>query len=255
MTTKFSANLGFLWTELPLPEAIGRAAAHGFDAVECHFPYETPSTEVVSALNSTGLQMLGLNTVKGNVAEGDNGLSALPDRIDEARASIDQAIEYAVATKTQNVHVMAGNTDNDKATVTFVDNLGYACEKAASSNINILIEPLNPFDAPGYYLRDTKHAQQIIETVAAKNLKLMFDCYHVQVVEGDICRKLKSLLPIIGHIQFAAAPNRTAPDDGELDFGYVFKAIADLGYTAPLGAEYKPSGPTEESLGWMQKLR
>lgn len=255
MTTKFSANLGFLWTELPLPEAIVRAAAHGFDAVECHFPYKTPTADVVNALNNAGLQMLGLNTVKGNIAEGDNGLCALPDRIDEARASIDQAIEYAAATQTQNVHVMAGITEGKKATDTFVDNLSYACEKAASSNITILIEPLNPYDAPGYFLRNTQQAQQIIETVAAKNLKLMFDCYHVQAVEGDVCRKLKTLLPIIGHIQFASVPNRTAPDDGELNFDYVFKAIADLGYTAPLGAEYLPGGSTEDTLGWMQKLR
>lgn len=252
--TKFSANLGFMWTELPLPKAIETAAQHGFDAVECHFPYQTPVDEVTDALNRTGLKMLGLNTIKGN-EPGDNGLCALPDRVTEARAAIDQAIDYAVAIKTPNIHVMAGNTSGEAADKTFMENLRYATDIAGSHGITILIEPLNPYDAPGYYLNSTKLAKRVIESVKVDNLKLMFDCYHIQIIEGDVCRKFKALQPLIGHVQMASVPDRAEPDTGELDYSYVLKIIEQLGYSAPIGAEYKPSGKTESTLDWMQTLR
>lgn len=253
--TKFSANLGFLFTELPLPAAIESAAQHGFDAVECHFPYSTPATDTVAALKKTGLRMLGLNTIKGDESKGDNGLCAIPERIEEAHAAIDQAIDYAAQINTPNVHVMAGNASGPGADKTYLDNLRYATSKAAEHDINILIEPLNPYDAPGYYLNTTDQAEKIIEAVNADNLRLMFDCYHVQIIEGDVCRRMKSLLPIIGHIQIASVPERSEPDNGELDYGYVLGALNELGFTAPVGAEYKPATTTEAGLAWMQKLR
>ena len=252
--TRFSANLGFMWTELPLPKAIEAAAQYGFDAVECHFPYQTPVAEVTDALKRTGLKMLGLNTIKGG-EPGDNGLCALPDRVSEARASIDQAIDYAIAIETPNIHVMAGNTAGDAADKTFADNLRYATDIAQNHGITILIEPLNPYDAPGYYLNSTALASRIIESVNADNLKLMFDCYHIQIIEGDVSRKFKALQPLIGHVQIASIPDRKEPDSGELDYRYVLKVIEQLGYTAPIGAEYKPSGKTEISLDWMNALR
>ena len=253
--TKFSANLGFLFTGLSLPDAITAAAKHGFDAVECHFPYSTPAADTKAALKKTGLQMLGLNTIKGDESKGDNGLCAIPERTEEARAAIDQAIDYAALIDTPNVHVMAGITSGAAAEKTYLDNLRYATSKASAHGINILIEPLNPYDAPGYYLNTTEHAKEVIETVAADNLKLMFDCYHVQIIEGDVCRRMKTLLPLIGHIQIASVPARTEPDNGELDYRYVLNAIRELGFTAPLGAEYKPASTTETGLGWMQTLR
>lgn len=253
--TKFSANLGFLFTELPITAAIEAAAKHRFDAVECHFPYSTPAADTKAALEKTGLRMLGLNTVKGDVSKGDNGLCAIPERVDEARASIDQAVEYAARLETPNIHVMAGNASGKAADTTYLDNLRYAVGKAAAHGINILIEPLNPYDAPGYYLNNTGQARQIIETIAADNLKLMFDCYHVQVIEGDVCRRMKTLLPIIGHVQIASAPDRKEPGCGELDYSYVLNALHDLGYEAPVGAEYKPATTTEAGLDWMNKLR
>lgn len=252
--TDFSANLGFLWTELDLPDAIRAAKTAGFDAVECHWPYDVPTAQVKAALDETGLEMLGLNTRRGNALNGDNGLSALPDRVVEARASIDEAIAYASEIGAGKIHVMAGFAAGPAAYETFVSNLQYACTLAAPHDITILIEPLNHYDAPGYFLTTTNQARKIITEVDAPNIKLMFDCYHVQLMEGDLSNRLADLLPVIGHIQFASVPDRRAPDHGEVNYAHIFQVISDLHYTAPLGAEYKPGGPTDETLSWLSTL-
>ncbi len=252
--TKFSANLGFLWADRPLPDAIRAAKAAGFDAVECHWPYDVPSADVAKALAEADLEMLGLNTRRGTVAAGDNGLSALVERVAEARLAIDEAITYAVEISAKKIHVMAGFANGIKAHETFVSNLKYACSKAAAHGITILIEPLNKYDAPEYFLKTTDQAKAIITEVGCDNLALMFDCYHVQLMEGDLSHKLAALQPIIGHIQFASVPDRGRPDRGEVSYGHVFKLISALGYTAPLGAEYKPNGDTDKTLGWMKAM-
>ncbi|MBL4664799.1 MAG: TIM barrel protein [Nitrospinaceae bacterium] len=247
--TEFSANLGFLWAELSLPDAIRAAARAGFHAVECHWPYDTPAADVLAALDETGLVMLGLNTVRGNA--GENGLAALTGREGEARAAIDQALDYAVATGTKAVHVMAGFAQDDVARATFIDNLAYACAQARPLGITILIEPLNSYDAPGYFLQTSQQALGIISAVNQPELKLMFDCYHIQIMEGDLTRRLQKCLPVIGHIQFASVPERGDPTLGEINYRHIFAQIAQMGYAAPLGAEYKPDGPTEPTLGWL----
>lgn len=252
MPLQFSANLGFLWTELPLPDAIHAAKEVGFHAVECHWPYDTPADQVKAALEETGLRMLGLNTLRGDVAAGENGLSALPGRQDEACAAIDQAISYAVELGTPNIHVMAGFAIGAAAREAFLASLAYACAQAAPHGITILIEPLNSYDAPGYFLQTTTQAVEIIAQVGAPNLKLMFDCYHVQLMEGDLTHKLTALSEVIGHIQFASVPDRGPPDEGEINYAHLFKVIEAAGYTAPLGAEYKPKGATESTLGWLR---
>ncbi|MCR8827025.1 hydroxypyruvate isomerase family protein [Pseudosulfitobacter koreensis] len=245
---RFSANLGFLWTELTLPNAIRAAAAAGFDAVECHWPYDVPADDVAAALRETGLPMLGLNTTRGG--PGENGLSALPGRRAEARAAIDQALAYAQATDAAAVHVMAGFAQGDAAHAAFVDALRYACD-AAQGRV-ILIEPLNHYDAPGYFLRTTAQAEAIIAEVGAPNLKLMFDCYHVQLMEGDVTHRLVRLLPLIGHVQVASVPDRGAPDHGELNYPHVWEVLTRLDWDAPVGAEYKPGEDTDATLGWLR---
>ena len=248
---KFSANLGFLWTEHSLPDAIRAAKKAGFDAVECHWPYDVATADINAALAETGLIMLGLNTVRGNLEAGENGLSALVGRETEAREAIDQAIAYAAAIKTPNIHVMAGFASGEVAHQTFIENLRYATTQAATQGITILIEPLNHHDAPGYFLQTSAQAKAIIEEVAVDNLKLMFDCYHLQIMEGDISRGLAAMMPMIGHIQIASVPDRAEPDGGELDYGHVFGVLEKLGYEAPIGAEYKPRGGTDNGLGWL----
>lgn len=248
---KFSANLGFLWNDLPLPAAIHAAKDAGFDAVECHWPYATSAADVAAALEATGLEMLGLNTRRGDVLGGENGLSALVGREVEARRAIDEAIDYARAIATPNIHVMAGFASGAEAQACFVQNLRYATAQAEAAGITILIEPLNHYDAPGYFLKTTAQAKAIVEEVAADNLKLMFDCYHVQLMEGDLTHRLQDLQGIIGHIQFASVPDRAAPDHGETNYAHVFAAIKAMGYDRPLGAEYKPGGETSKTLGWL----
>ena len=250
----FSANLGFLWNELPLADAIRAAKESGFDAVECHWPYDTPAPDVLNALQQTGLEMLGLNTIRGDVSAGEAGLSALGGREPEARAAIDQAIDYAHAIKARNIHVMAGIAQGVDAHKTFIDNLAYACSRAKPHEINILIEPLNHYDAPGYFLQTSTQAKIIIDEVASDNLKLMFDCYHIQIMEGDISRRLTALKTIIGHVQIASVPDRAEPDSGELCYRHVFKLLDEIGYDKPIGAEYRPRSKVEAGLGWMNLL-
>jgi len=251
---RFSANLGFLWAELPFLDAIRAAKTAGFDAVECHWPFATPAADVRAALDDTGLQMLGLNTARGDVSAGENGLAALPERVDDARAAIDEAITYASAIGCKAVHVMAGFSSGPDAHDAFVANLRYACAQATPHGITILIEPLNRYDAPGYFLTTTTQAIDLIDTVHAPNLKLMFDCYHVQLMEGDLCHKLEDLMPYIGHIQFASVPDRGPPDTGEVSYDHIFEVIGSLGYNKPLGAEYKPNRPTDETLSWLPRF-
>lgn len=247
----FSANLGFLWTDRPLAEAIRAAKLAGFDAVECHWPYEQPLADVQAALRETGLTMLGLNTVRGPL---NAGMAALPDRVTEARAAIDQAIAYGAAIGAQNVHVMAGQTEGELAEQTYLENLRYASKQADAKGMGILIEPLNAFDMPGYFLRDTVHALELLDKLNLANVKLMFDCYHVGRMEGDVIGRFDACMPYIGHVQFAAVPDRGAPDHGEVDYAKVFAHIDRSGWTLPLGAEYKIAGNTEATLGWMQSL-
>lgn len=249
----FSANLGFLWADRSLPDAIRAAKAAGFDAVECHWPYKFDPIAVRAALDETGLTMLGLNTQRGN--PGENGLSALPGREVEAQAEIDRAIAYAAEIGCGAVHVMAGAANGAEAEAVFRENLDYACHQAAEHGITILIEPLNSYDAPGYFFGRAEEAAEIISAVGHPNLRLMFDCYHQQIMGGNLTRRMTEFLPITGHIQIAAAPDRGTPDHGELDYRHVLSALDDLGWNRPIGAEYKDPRPTDETLGWLADLR
>jgi hydroxypyruvate isomerase len=252
---RFSANLGFLWTELRLPDAIAAAAASGFDAVECHWPYTVPAEETAAALSAAGLPMVGLNTLRGDVEAGDNGLAALAGRELEARAAIDQALDYGARTGTRNVHVMPGVAAGTAAKRVFLDNLAYASERARAHATGILIEPLNHRDAPGYFLKTSDDAAALIGELGAPNVRMMFDCYHVQIMEGDLMRRLERHLPLIGHIQIAAVPSRHEPDEGEIAYERLIAEIDRLGYTGFIGAEYRPRGTTRQGLGWLEAFR
>lgn len=252
----FSANLGFLFTELGLPDAVRAAGAAGFDALECHFPYDTPPQDLVAALDETGLRMLALNTWPGDRAAGDFGLAALPHRRQEARAEITRAIDYAVAAGMGAVHVMAGRTDGGTAAEDcFRGNLAFACDAAAHHGLRILIEPINTRDVPGYHLSGTDHAERLITDLARPNLQILFDCYHMQIMQGDLASSLDRLLPHIGHIQIAAVPDRSEPDEGEVDYVWLVGHIERLGYRGHVGAEYRPRNGTAAGLGWLGRLR
>ncbi|MDQ2093662.1 hydroxypyruvate isomerase family protein [Rhodalgimonas zhirmunskyi] len=248
---RYSANLGFLWADLALPKAVRAAAKAGFDAVEIHAP-DVPAAELRTVLERTGLPLLSLNTTRG--PEGAFGLAALPGRNMAAREAIDAAVDYAAEVGAQNVHVLAGLAHGTAGHRHFIDNLSYASARAAPHGIGILIEPINAHDVPGYFLTHTEQALEIIDEVGAKNLKMLFDCYHVQRTEGDLCTRLAACLPKIGHIQFAGVPDRGRPDRGELNYAYVFACLRELGWSQPLGAEYRPEGKVEDGLEWMTAL-
>ena len=249
---KFSANLGFLWKELPLPDAIRAAKRAGFSAVECHWPYDVPAATVKSALAETGMVMVGINTRQGRNGPADFGVTAMPGREEEARRYIDEAIAYGSAIGCLNINAAAGKTGGTEAAErVFRENLAYACAQAAPHRITIVIEPINQRDAPGYHLSLVELAIETIEAVGADNLKLMFDCYHTQIVQGDLTRRLEEARPYLGHVQFAGVPLRREPDEGEVNYPHLFAAIDAMGWDGYMGAEYKPRGTTEEGLAWL----
>jgi hydroxypyruvate isomerase len=253
---RLSANLGFLWTDRPLPEAIHAAARAGFAAVELHWPYDVDPALVRRALDETGLPVLGLNTVRGDVADGEFGLCALPGREGDAHRAIGQAFDYAIAIGATNVHVMAGKASGDEARRTFVENLCYASRIGEEKGVSVLIEPLNTRDVPGYFLTDAETAQSIIVETGCDNIRIMYDCYHMKIMGADLISGIQRHLPAIGHIQFAAVPDRGEPDQGEVDYLRLLPAIVEQGYTGFLGAEYKPrGGSTDAGLGWLADFR
>jgi hydroxypyruvate isomerase len=244
----FSANLGLLWRDRPLTEAVAAAGRAGFAAVEVQWPYDTPAADLRAACAAAGLPLVGLNTPRGE----SFGAAALPGRAAEARAATDAAVAYAVAAGARAVHVLAGQGETDEAA--YRASLAHACAAAAPHGLTVLIEPLNGHDVPGYHLRGVGQALETIAAVGRPELRLMFDCYHVQVAEGDVTRRLAAALPLTGHVQIAGAPARGRPDRGELDLGFVLAEAQRLGWRGLVGAEYHPEGPTDASLGWMATL-
>lgn len=255
MVLPVSANLGFLWDHLALPERIRAAKAAGFDAVECHWPYEHPAAEIADVLGETGLRMLGINTVLG--PEGFFGLTALVGQEVAARAAIDQAVEYAAAINAQHINVVGGLTDGSaEAEGVFRSNLSYAAKSAAKHGIMIVIEPLNPRAVPGAHMSSQSHGLETIKAVREPNLKLMLDFFHAQIVDGDLEMLIRANIGLIGHIQFAAVHDRGEPDQGELSYPYLFDVLEDAGYAGHIGAEYRPRGESVEAgLGWLAAYR
>ena len=253
---KFSANLGFLWTDLSLIDAIYKAKKHGFDAVELQWPYEINPIDIKNVLAETMLPVLGINTLKGNIEKGDFGLAAIKGRETEAREYISQAIEYADIAGIKNVHVMAGKADlSAKSLTTFLDNLKFAKDLSVSKGINIIIEPLNRRDVPGYFLTEIEQAKEICELVDQDNVKIMFDCYHVQINQGDVLKRFQDNVLNIGHVQIASLPDRGEPDFGELNFKHLLPQFYKAGYEGYIGGEYRPRTNTEEGLSWLKTLK
>jgi len=248
---RFSANLGLLFTDRPLVAAIRAAAKAGFQAVECHWPYQSDSGAVRAVLAETGLPMLSLNTVRGDADRAEFGLAALPRRQEEARAAIRQGMEYGRQIGAGNLHVMAGVAAGPEAESVFAENLRWAADQAASFDMTLLIEPINRHDLPGYFLQTIDQAAAIIDRLASPHIKIMFDCYHLQRQGGDLTHYFRHYQPLIGHVQFAGVPDRGPPTQGELDYKWLLGEFVRLGYQGWFGAEYRPVGQTEESLGWL----
>ena len=253
---RFAPNLTMMFREWPFLDRFAAAADAGFTAVECQYPYEADADAVAAALSRHHLELVLFNVSPGNAEAGDRGLAALPDRREEFRASIKLARRYVEATGAKRLHLMAGiaRADDPKARAAYRDAIRHACDCFVADKVSILLEPLNPRDMPGYFLGDFDEAARIIHELDLPNLALQFDIYHRQIIHGDVSKGLESLMPIIGHIQTASAPDRAEPGSGELDDFRLFRLIDALGYGGFVGCEYKPRAGTLEGLSWRQKL-
>ena len=246
---RFAANLGYLFTERPLIERFGAAAAAGFEAVELQFPYDQAAKSVRAEIDRYGLTILGLNTRAGP----ELGLAAVPGREEDFAVRFGEALDYAVAIGGTAIHCMAGEVPPEQRSAaerTFVANLRRASDRAADKNITLLIEPINPRDRPDYFLTRAEQAAAIIAEVDRINVLLQFDFYHAQIAGGDLTVRLEKHLPVIAHVQIAAVPSRAEPDDGEVNYPAIFSALDRLGYRGWVGCEYKPRGKTEDGLAW-----
>ena len=246
---RFAANLGYLFGERPLIERFAAAAAAGFSAVELQFPYDTPAPAVRGEIERFGLTQLGINTP----LTPEFGLAAVPGRERDFEAAFARALDYAVGIGGRAIHCMTGVVPPEQrpaAERVFVDNLKRAAERAATANITLLIEPINPRDRADYFLSRVEHAGDIVAKVGAPNLRVQFDFYHIQIVGGDLIKRFEAHLPVIGHVQIAAVPSRREPDEGEINYPAIFAMLDAVGYQGFVGCEYRPRGRTEDGLGW-----
>jgi len=244
-----------MFTEAPFLERFAAAAEAGFRAVEFLFPYEFEPSAIAERLRGAGLENVLFNLPPGDLAAGDRGMACIPGRETEFRESLETALRYADALGTRRLHCMAGivpaGAARDAYASTLIQNLRYAANKAGRHGVTLLLEPLNTRDVPGYFHSTQAEAHAICEAVAAPNVKMQMDCYHMQIMEGDLAIKLRRYLPDCGHIQIAGVPERHEPDRGEVNYDYIFSLLDELGYTGWIGCEYRPAGKTADGLGWL----
>ena len=267
---RFAANLSMLYTELPFMARFEAAANDGFQGVEYLFPYAFSASEIAAALKANALQQVLFNAPPGGsdavscaVAweAGERGLACLPGREVDFRVGVRLALDYALVLGCPRIHVMAGLTpigaDPALLRTTYINNLRWAADLAAQQGVEVLIEPINTRDMPRYFLNRQDHAHEIVREVGAPHLKVLMDLYHCQIVEGDLSRKLQHYLPTgrVAHLQIAGVPERQEPDQGEVNYPYLFALLDDLGYDGWVGCEYRPrrgavAGGTSDGLRW-----
>lgn len=256
---RLAANLSLMFNEVPFLERFARARACGFDGVEFLFPYDDPAADIAEALQAQQLTQALFNMPPGDASKGERGMAALPGREEEFRDSVELALKYARALDCERIHCMAGvipdDVDRAQAEAVYFDNLTFAAQQLAKEGRTLLIEALNPRDAPGYFLSRQDHARDIVQRLGLANLKVQFDMYHCQIVHGDLIRWTEALLPVIGHVQIADVPERHEPGSGEINFSNVLARLDSFGYQGWVGCEYRPQGNTEQGLGWMRELQ
>ena len=256
---KFSANLSMLFTELDFLDRFSAAKKAGFDYVEYLFPYDFTAEQIADELTKNNLKQVLFNLPAGNWAEGERGITCLPDRIPEFEDGVDKAINYAKILGCVRLNALAGipdlrsNTDNVKET--FVNNLRFAASKLNEQGIHLLTEPINTIDIPGFYLNYTEQAKSILREVNSNNLFIQYDIYHMQIMEGDLIRTITTNLDYIKHIQLADNPGRHEPGTGEINYSSIFSALDNLGYDGYVGCEYIPKGNTLDGMEWIEQYR
>jgi hydroxypyruvate isomerase len=252
--TKLAANLTMLYNEIDFLDRFQAAARSGFKGVEYLFPYAYPKEQLAELLQKHKLVQVLHNLPAGDWAAGSRGIACLPDRVTEFQDGVRAAIEYATALGCKQVNCLAGiaprGASADKVRATFVDNLRFAAERLRAHGIKLLIEPINTYDIPGFYLNRTQQALEIIRDVGSANLYVQYDIYHMQRMEGELANTIKTNLPKIAHLQLADNPGRNEPGTGEINYRFLFGFLDAIGYDGWIGCEYKPKGRTEEGLEW-----
>jgi len=255
---RFAANLTMLFTEHPFLERFAAASRAGFEHVEFLFPYEHPAEAVRAALQDAGLEQALFNLPAGDWEAGERGIAAHPDRVEEFRAGVDRALEYAEALDCPRLNCLAGlrldGTEDAAQWDALAANVGYAAERLAEHGRVLLVEPVNDKDVAGFFLPTTSDAIRLLDTVDHPNVRLQFDVYHVQRMEGDVTARLRALFSRNGHVQVADNPGRHQPGTGELNFAFLFDELDRLGYDGVVGLEYVPEPDTAGSLAWRDHL-
>jgi hydroxypyruvate isomerase len=251
---RFAANLTMMFNEVPFLDRFEAAAKAGFTAVEFLFPYEHQPEVVGERLHRNGLKQALFNLPPGDWDAGEKGFAALPDRFSDLQQSLRTALPYAQATGVKRVHLMAGiaSPGDPKAVAAFRKSVAFTAEFFARHGLDVVIEPINPRNVPGYFLNDFTFASDLIAELKIPNLKLQFDIYHCQIIHGDVTMRLREMMPIIGHIQIASIPSRNEPDGEELNYPFLFDELDRLGYGGFVGCEYNPRGKTTDGLGWFR---
>ena len=258
---RFAANMSMMYSEVPFLERFGAAAKDGFRGVEFLFPYAFEAGAIAAELERHGLQQALFNTWPGDFDAGERGLASLPGREREFLEGVDRAIGYARALKCPRLHAMAGllpaGADRAERRATYVKNLREATRRCADAGLDLLIEPINTRDIPGFFLNTQADAHAVIAEVGAPNLKVQMDLYHCQIVEGDLAMKIRQYLPTghVGHFQIAGVPLRHEPDLGEVNHPYLFDLLDELGWDGWIGCEYRPRAGTTAGLGWFAPYR
>ena len=256
---RFAANLTMLFTEHPFLDRFEPAARAGFEAVEFLFPYPYAIADLQDRLSANKLKVVLHNLPAGDWDAGDRGIACLPGRVDEFRAGVARAIEYATALGSPQLNCLAGKAApgvaDDVLRTTFVANLRFAAAELKRAGIKLLIEPINTYDIPGFYLNRSAQALAIIDEVGSDNLFLQYDIYHAQRMEGELIATMQKHLARIAHIQLADNPGRNEPGTGEISYDHVFAALDRMGYGGWVGCEYKPATTTEAGLGWLARAR
>jgi hydroxypyruvate isomerase len=254
---QFAANLTMMFNEWPFLDRFDAAAEAGFTAVEFLFPYEHPPEAIAERLTRNRLTQALFNLPPGDWLAGERGMAARPERFEDLKRSVATALVYADATKAGRLHLMAGHAERSdpSAVAAYRKSVAWAAGQLAAKGLDLVIEPINGRDMPGYFLNDFSFAASLIEELALPNLKLQFDLYHRQIMHGDVTMALRDMLPMIGHIQIASVPSRHEPAGEELNYPYLFEEIDRLGYTGFIGCEYRPRGATLDGLGWFSAYR
>ncbi|MBK3395707.1 MULTISPECIES: 2-oxo-tetronate isomerase [Methylobacterium] len=254
---RFAANLTLMFTEVPFLDRFAQAAEAGFEAVEFLFPYEHPPEAIGERLKAHGLTQALFNLPPGDWAAGERGLAALPDRFEELKAGVETALAYARATGVKRLHLMAGMADrsDSRAQDSYRRAVGWTAERVGREGLDLVLEPINARNMPGYFLNDFDYAADLIRALALPNLKLQFDLYHCQILHGDVTMRLRALMPMVGHVQTASVPERHEPGSGEMNDAFLFAELDRLGYDGFVGCEYNPRAGTREGLGWFDAYK